>query len=95
MQTLKKPEDEFEIHGYFEELGVCSGDSFRLLGTRSIEKPVDRPLGVAGRREYILTETVVLNKGHKQATIKASPAKPIRCFGHAHALCGRARAHVA
>lgn len=89
---MKTVEQVFEVSGYFEELSIQIGDSFKVLGTRSIPNPQpSRQLGVYGKVEHMLTESVVLTKGHKQVIIKASPEKPIHCTGVANALCGRIR----
>lgn len=92
MIETKRVEDIFHVHGYFEELGVKIGDSFKSLGTREIPNPQpSRSLGVNGTRDYVITSPVVLTKGHKTVTIRASVNKPLVCFGVAQALCGRAK----
>ncbi len=84
-------EQQFEVHGYFEQLGIRVGDRYKSLGTRTIPKPVDRPLGVAGERTYTFTAPFTLTAGHKQVLIKASQQRPVVAFGIANALCGRAK----
>jgi len=92
MTQTRPVEEVFHVLGYFEEIGIQVGLSFRSLGTRKIENPQPaRPLGVYGQREYILTEDIELTKGHKKVKIRASKSKPVRCFGIANALCGRVR----
>ena len=88
---MKTVEELFEVHGYFEQIGTQVGDSYRSLGTRTIEKPTDRPLGADGVRYYTLVEPLTLVKGHRSVVIKASKDRPLKCFGIANALCGRAK----
>lgn len=88
---MKTIEELFEVHGYFEEIGIQIGDRYRSLGTRTIEKPTDRPLGAGGTRHYTIEEPLTLVKGHRSVVIKASKNRPLVCFGIANALCGRAK----
>lgn len=87
---MNTPSNIFEVHGFFEILVARHGPAVRTLGTRAIPDPAPRPLGVDGLRSYVLTAPLTVQRGHKTVTLKASPAKPIVCEGHAHALCGRA-----
>lgn len=78
----------FEVLGFFEDLDdAVTG---KPLGSRRIESP-DRVLGANGRKEYIFTETIVLNKGHKQVELKASPKRSRRVIGTLQILCGKVK----
>ena len=76
---------EREHLGYFEEflLLLPNGCLPKGMGSRifPIELPRDqngRKLGFAGRREFTVTETIILNKGHRQVAYKASQQKPLQ-----------------
>lgn len=87
-QFFNPDECPFEVIGFTEELVECKTN--RLLGSRKITEPT-RPLGSKGMIEFDLTEPTVLNKGHKEVTVKASPKKPVRVFGMIQIVCGRVK----
>lgn len=76
----------YEILGYFEEF--TDAHTFKGLGCRVIKEPM-RPLGSGGLSTYQLTESVVLTKGLKEVTIKASPKRPRLVRSMIQILCGR------
>jgi len=75
----------FEVLGFFESLDdVITG---KPLGDRPAV--LDRAPGAASRKEYLLTKTISLNKGHRIVELKASPKRPRRVFGTLQILCGK------
>jgi len=80
----------YEIVGFYEEfiaLDLLTGYGARTLGTRRVET-LDRVLGAAGRTELTLTEPLVLTKGAKQVTVKASKENPVKVAAMLQILCG-------
>lgn len=73
----------FQHLGYFEEFMLSregcdpKGIGCRLLPLQLPEDQSGRVLGVYGRREFKLTETIVLQKGHREVTYKASVKHPL------------------
>jgi len=89
MNPFFNPEDcPFEVLGFREDL--MDAVTGVMLGTREITEP-DRPLGSNGVKEYTITETIVLKKGHKEFTLKASPQRPRRVLGMIQILCGKTK----
>lgn len=80
--------DTFEHLGWYEDLQE-NRHPFRLLGSRRVENPTGRKCGYDGQQVYSLTETVVLKKGHKEVTVKASPQRPVEVRTTLQILCGR------
>ena len=89
-RNVSHPSDTFEVHGYYEELTVRIGERIKFLGTRDIDDPSPRQLGIAGAVEYRFEQDLELDRGHKRVTVRASKEKPIRARGVAQAKCGRA-----
>jgi hypothetical protein len=84
-ESRELPVREREHIGYFEEfLADPVGDAWpKGLGARifTTDLPPDqtgRLLGVAGKRALVLTEPLVLNKGHRSVTVNASTRRPVR-----------------
>lgn len=75
-----------EVCGFYEEL-LEPGTGY-FLGQRKIEEPT-RPMGSLGRIEYDITETLILKRGLKEVTLKASTSKPVRVVGMIQAICGK------
>ena len=70
--------------GYFEEFLLLFPYGMMPKGMGSKHYPVDlpveqqgRPLGHAGTRKFVVTETITLQKGHREVTYRASPKKPL------------------
>lgn len=85
----------FSHLGYFEEfIAKREGCTPKTLGVRQFdltlpESQQGRLLGVRGWREFDVTETITLQKGHRQVTYKASIKKPIRVATMLQKLEGR------
>lgn len=64
----------------FEEFLIDEPGAYpKCLGVKLHESnPDGRLYGYAGLRQFTLTESVTLNKGHRQVVIKASPKRPLR-----------------
>lgn len=78
----------FEVLGYFED--VFDLDAKKSLGTRKVLNPdPKRPCGFHGRMEETLTTPLILDRGHKQVVVPASPDKPLRIQTTLQKLCGR------
>jgi hypothetical protein len=78
----------FEVLGFYEDL--TDADTREYYGSRRIESP-DRPVGSPGMCEHIITENLVLQRGHRQNTLKASSKRPKRVVGVINILCGRTK----
>lgn len=76
----------YEVVGFYEEL--VDLETRKMIGTRPVAS-LDRPMGQAGRREFIITEPSEILKGHRLTMLKASPQKPVRVSSVLNALCGR------
>src|SRR5579863_10107729 len=77
---------------FFEEFIVHRGDGEwpRCAGTRFVkDNNENRPLGVAGRRDFTLTENVTLMRCFKEVILKASPKRPVRVTTYLQKLEGR------
>jgi len=82
----------FEVFGFFEYF--VDARTYEALGSRSLPEPT-RPIGSPGFKKMKLTETVVLTRGLKERTVKASMAKPVEVFSIIECVCGRLkREHV-
>lgn len=82
---------------FFEEfLRASEGlNAPKHMGIRRVESnPDDRPLCHAGKREFVLTEPITLQKGHKTVVYKASPKKPLRVITFLEIFHGEHNAHV-
>lgn len=79
---------EWEVLGFFEELQDANTN--KVYGYRLVAQP-DRPMGSAGRKEYILTQNITVRRGPKEVVIKATAQKPVRVRGMLQVLCGRAK----
>lgn len=73
---------QFEHLGYFEHLMIRKGSGWKDAGT--ILLPLELPpayqgraIGSVGEIERVLTIDTEVHRGHKFATIKASPKRPI------------------
>ena len=76
--------------GYFEEfLEGSTGDDWpKCLGVRLVENnDENRPLGVAGRRDFVLTENTTLLRCFREVVIKASKKNPIAVTTMLQRLC--------
>ena len=83
------PDDcPYEIAGFFEEIFDAEFGNF--LGVRRLSEP-DRPLGHAGRKEFAITEDVILVKGTKDKLYRASRKKPLKVVGMLQIVCGRTK----
>lgn len=84
---------DVSVRGTFEHLGfyedVYDLDEQRMLGTRPAQEQVGRPLGYAGNRRETVTVPLLLQRGHKQVVVKASPEKPLHIETTLQRLCGR------
>lgn len=83
----------YEVHGFYEELiqkDAGGAYGYKLLGTRRIPRLTRTP-GAEGRITVFLTETVELRRGHKFATIRASPQRPLECFSMLQIICGKSK----
>lgn len=76
---------------YFEEFITRVEDGQpKCLGMRILEgNPEGRTLGFYGRQELTLTAPLVLKKGHREVTVKASDKKPLRVHTMLHMVEGR------
>lgn len=87
---------ECEHIGYFEEfLRIQEGLPPKGLGI--IVLPVDlpagqagRPMGYAGRRQFVVDSNLLLRRGGREVLYKASPKKPITVVTMLQRLEGRA-----
>jgi hypothetical protein len=80
---------QFEVLGYFED--VFDLDAQKSLGTRKVENPDPRRVcGFHGKMEETVTVPLLLNRGHKQIVVPASPSKPLRIQTTLQRICGRA-----
>lgn len=79
--------DDFETLGYIEQLQE-NEHPFRVLGDRRVETP-NRILGIQGQILLTITENLVLTKGHREVTLKASPKRPRVVRATLQRLCGR------
>jgi hypothetical protein len=85
----------FSHLGYFEEfLRLREGCTPQGMGVLELplelpESQRDRVLGVYGRREFEVKETITLQKGHRQVTYKASAKRPLRVSTMLQKLEGR------
>lgn len=78
----------FEFLGYFVEYYDLEFN--RNLGIQVVrECPDGMLLGAIGAKEETLTVPIVLSKGHKTVTIKASKKRPLRVRKMVQLLCGR------
>jgi hypothetical protein len=80
-----------EVFGFFEELIALDPSSsfgFRTLGTRQLSGLPSRAIGAPGRILIELTEPTMLQKGHKTSLVKASKAKPVKCYSMIQPICG-------
>lgn len=74
----------FEHLGYFEEFMLLrDGCNPKGIGARMfpVELPPEqqgRTLGAYGKREFEVTQTITLSKGHRQVEYKASVKRPLR-----------------
>lgn len=87
-----KEESIFEVLGYFEDVYRKADGLF--LGSRNVEEQPGREMGQAGRRSDTITDTTILNKGHKTVIIRASEETPILCETVLQRLCGRLRRDI-
>jgi hypothetical protein len=77
------------ILGFFEEL-ITTEEPIKCLGVRIVEFEPGRKLGADGMRTITITKDVELQRGHKTATFKASPEKPLVVKTMVQMLNGRA-----
>lgn len=78
----------FEVLGFQEELSHAVTKKF--LGTRTVDK-LTRPAGSPGMIEYVITENLVLAKGHKTVAIKASKKHPLPVVSMFQLICGHTK----
>lgn len=101
MSDLQRPEKpqitsvEYQHLGYFEEFvllhpdGTAKGIGSRILPVELPPEHQGRTLGAYGRRDFEVTETITLSKGHRQVTYKASTKKPLKVCTFLSKLEGR------
>lgn len=86
-QFLDPKQCDFEILGFTEELEDEFG---KFLGMREYGEP-DRPLGITGKREFVLTANTTLQRGHRTEVVKASVSRPLKVKGTLQIICGRVK----
>lgn len=81
------------IHGFVEELVMATGTAYgwQMLGTRRLPGLPDRPIGSPGTIMVTITETQVLQSGHKTVTVRASKQKPVVCQATIQPICGKSK----
>ena len=86
---MNEKESIFEYAGWFEEIFDVKLN--KLLGTRKCDEQPGRKIGYDGEKEIIITQTITIQRGHKEIEVTASEKSPRRLRTRYLPLCGRVK----